>query len=96
MLVFDVAENVALFLSIFVYVYVLAIFAYILLSWFRVPYSLQPIHRFLYDVCEPYLGLFRRLLPMLRIGMIDLTPMVAVIALLVVSQVVIALLHGLQ
>jgi YggT family protein len=91
MLVFDVAENVALFLSIFVYVYVLAIFAYILLSWFRVPYSLQPIQRFLNDVCEPYLGLWRRFLP-LRFGAIDLTPMVAVFALLLVSRVVIAVL----
>ena len=91
MVVFDVAENVALFLSIFVYVYVLAIFAYILLSWFRVPYSLQPIHRFLYDVCEPYLGLWRRFLP-LRFGAIDLTPMVAVFALLLVSRVVISVL----
>ena len=91
MLVFDVAENVALFLSIFVYVYVLAIFAYILLSWFRVPYSLQPVQRFLYDVCEPYLGLWRRFLP-LRFGAIDLTPMVAVFALLLVSRVVISVL----
>ena len=91
MVVFDVAENVALFLSIFVYVYVLAIFAYILLSWFRVPYSLQPVQRFLYDVCEPYLGLWRRFLP-LRFGAIDLTPMVAVFALLLVSRVVIAVL----
>jgi len=91
MVVFDVAENVALFLSIFVYVYVLALFAYILLSWFRVPYSLQPVQRFLYDVCEPYLGLWRRFLP-LRFGAIDLTPMVAVFALLLVSRVVIAVL----
>ena len=30
---------------------------YILLSWFRLPYSLQPVQRFLYELCEPYLGL---------------------------------------
>jgi YggT family protein len=91
MVVFDVASNVAPFLRIFTTVYVLTIFAYIILSWFRVPYSLQPVQRFLYDVCEPYLGLWRRFLP-LRFGPIDLTPMVAVFALLIVSQVVIAVL----
>jgi YggT family protein len=96
MVVFDAIDNVALFVNIFTSVYLLTIFAYIIISWFRVPYSLQPVQRFLYDVCEPYLGLWRRMLPMLRLGMIDLTPMVAVLALLIVSQVVIALLHGLQ
>jgi YggT family protein len=80
------------FVQVFVWVYVLLIFAYVLMSWIRVPYSiwLSRIQRFLYDVCEPYLRLFRRILPPL--GPIDLSPMVAVIVLFVVGQVVIALL----
>ena len=92
MVVFDTASSIALFLNIFVSVYLLAIFLYIILSWIRVPYSLQPVQRFLYDVCEPYLALWRRLLPFLRFGPLDLTPMIAILALLLASRVVIALL----
>ena len=73
MVVFDTASSIALFLNIFVSVYVLTIFLYILLSWIRLPYSLQPMQRFLYDVCEPYLALWRRLLPFLRFGPLDLS-----------------------
>ena len=73
MVIFDTASAIALFLNIFVSVYLLAIFLYIILSWIRVPYSLQPVQRFLYDVCEPYLALWRRLLPFLRFGPLDLT-----------------------
>ena len=43
----------------------IGIFAYILTSWIRMPYSpwLNRIQRFLYDVCDPYLRLFRRFIP---------------------------------
>jgi uncharacterized protein YggT (Ycf19 family) len=92
MVVFDTASSVALFLNIFLSVYLLTIFLYIILSWIRVPYSLQPVQRFLYDVCEPYLGVWRRLLPFLRFGPLDLTPMIAILALVVARQVAIALL----
>ena len=54
----------------------LLIFAYILTSWVQLPYSLRPVQRFLYDVCEPYLRFWRRILPF-RLGPIDFTPMVA-------------------
>jgi YggT family protein len=90
--VFDAASSIALFLDIFLTVYGLTILAYIVLSLFRVPYSLQPVHRFLYDVCEPYLALFRRLLPFLRVGPFDLSPIVALLALGVARQIVVALL----
>ena len=58
-------------------VYILLIFAYILTSWIRLPYSLwlNRIQRFLYDVCEPYLRIFRRILP--PFGPLDLSPIVA-------------------
>ena len=99
MVVFDVIDNVQLFISIFAGVYSLAILAYIILSMFAqggLPYSLQPVHRFFYETCEPYLALFRRLLPFLRIGMFDLSPIVALIALQVVARLLIALLEGLH
>ena len=73
MVVFDTASSIALFLDIFMSVYVLAIFVYILLSWFRLPYSLQPVQRFLYDVCEPYLALLAAPAAVLRFGPIDLS-----------------------
>jgi uncharacterized protein YggT (Ycf19 family) len=52
------------------------------------------VQRFLYDVCEPYLRLWRRVLPMA--GPIDLSPMVAVIALIVLERIVIAVLDRLH
>ena len=50
-------------MAVFVYVYSALIFAYVILSWIRVPYALSWLQRFLYDVCEPYIRIFRRLLP---------------------------------
>jgi YggT family protein len=78
------------FVEIFVYVYVLVIFAYIITSFVRLPYSLNGVQKFLYDVCEPYLRLFRRILPPL--GPIDLSPMVGVLVLIGVQQVAVRLL----
>jgi uncharacterized protein YggT (Ycf19 family) len=77
-------------------VYVLIIFAYIIMSWVRLPWSpwLNRIQRFLYDVCEPYLRLFRRVLPPL--GPLDLSPMIAVFGLFFldfVIQSILAQLH---
>jgi uncharacterized protein YggT (Ycf19 family) len=78
------------FVVVFVGVYVLVIFAYILTSWIRLPYSLNPVQRFLNDVCEPYLRLFRRFLPPL--GPLDLSPLVGVLVLIGVQQLVVRLL----
>ena len=80
------------FVQVFTLVYFLLIFAYILMSWVRLPYSLwlSRIQRFLYDVCEPYLRIFRRILP--PFGPLDLSPMIAILALWIASQVVVNLL----
>jgi uncharacterized protein YggT (Ycf19 family) len=88
----DVADSVRSFVDVFVAVYILLIFAYILTSWIRLPYSpwLNRVQRFLYDVCEPYLRIFRRIVP--QIGPLDLSPMVAVVVLLVAQRVVSSLL----
>ena len=61
-MVLDALTEVELFIHVFVVVYILAILAYILTSWINLPYSLRGAQRFLYDVCEPYLRLWRRLL----------------------------------
>jgi YggT family protein len=75
----DAIESVQRFVSVFVWVYILLIFAYVLSSWIRAPHALQPFVRFLHDVCEPYLRLFRRVIPPL--GPVDVSPIVAVFAL---------------
>jgi cell division initiation protein len=64
-LLFDAASSANRFIDDFIWVYILLIFVYVLSSWIRVPYSpwIRRIQDFLRDVCEPYLRLFRRLLP---------------------------------
>jgi YggT family protein len=88
----DTADSVRRFIDAFIWVYILLILAYVLTSWIRLPYSpwLNRIQRFLYDVCEPYLRLFRRIVP--SIGPLDLSPMVAVISLIVLQTLIHSLL----
>jgi YggT family protein len=76
------------FIDVFIYVYVLLIFVYVLLSWVRLPYSswVRRISDFLRDVCEPYLRLFRRILPSL--GPLDLSPVVAIFVLFLIKRVI--------
>jgi YggT family protein len=89
----DAISSLQSFVSVFTGVYVLLIFAYILTSWVRLPYSptLNRIQRFLYDVCEPYLRLFRRFLP--AFGPLDLSPIVGVFALVLGARIVNAILE---
>ena len=70
----------------------LLILIYIILSWVRLPYSiwLSRIQQFLRDVVEPYLGLFRRILPPL--GAFDLSPIVAIFVLFLVERLIVGLL----
>ncbi len=94
-LIADAANTAAQFVAVFVYVYSALIFAYIILSWIQVPYALNWLQRFLYDVCEPYIRIFRRLLP--PVGPLDLSPVIAILALylvrLLINRVLIAHLH---
>ena len=86
----DARTAIANFVQVFVSVYTLLIFAYILTSWVRLPYSLSPVQRFLYDVCEPYIRLFRRFIP--PFGPLDLSPMVAVVVLWLIDRLIVAFL----
>ena len=92
----DAASSINTFIDVFIYVYVLVIFAYILTSWIRLPYSpwLNRVQRFLYDVCDPYLRIFRRVLPPL--GPLDLSPVVAVVVLFALQRALDALLERLH
>ncbi|MEG1537770.1 MAG: YggT family protein [Clostridiales bacterium] len=71
-------------------VYYLLLLARILLSW--LPIGDNPITRFIYELTEPFLGFFRRLIP-IRIGMpIDFSPIFAFIALQIIENIVIRLI----
>ena len=83
----DAISKAETFVNVFVSVYSLLILLYIVASWLRLPYSpwLNRIQRFLYDVSEPYLRLFRRFLP--SFGPLDLSPMLGIVFLIVLELV---------
>src|SRR5262245_24562026 len=91
----DAAASLQSFVTVFTSIYILFLFAYLLLSWSQLPYSTvaSSLQRFLDEVVSPYLGLFRGRIPTL--GPLDLSPIVAVIVLLVAAQVVNALIGAL-
>lgn len=70
--------------------YSILLFVYALLSWFPGGYE-SWIGRLLTKICQPYLSLFERW--NLRIGMIDLTIMVAVIVLNLASEAIIRIVQ---
>jgi uncharacterized protein YggT (Ycf19 family) len=96
LLMADAISSIQNFVHVFILVYVLVIFAYILTSWVRMPYSpwLNRIQRFLYDVCEPYLRIFRRLLP--SFGAFDFSPIVAILTLGIIDRVINSILDRLH
>ncbi len=60
-------------------IYSFAIFVYVVMSWIPNLGPLFGVYRFLAAICEPYIGLFRRVLPTAWMGStgIDFSPMVA-------------------
>jgi YggT family protein len=76
-------------------VYAFLIVAAAVLSWFqaRPGTALFRVSKVLHDVTEPYVGLFRRVLPVVRLGStgLDLSPVVALVVLFVVIQLVVFL-----
>jgi YggT family protein len=88
----DAVSKAETFIRVFVGVYTLLILLYIVTSWLRLPYSpwLNRIQRFLFDVSEPYLRIFRRFLP--SFGPLDLSPMIGIIVLIILGQVAIQIL----
>jgi YggT family protein len=91
--------DIAGYLQTLLYVYFALIFVRILLTWIpRIPYNpvLNAVLKFVQDVTDPFLNLFRRFLPPVRIGpgALDLSPMVAIFVLIIVGNIVISLVHG--
>jgi YggT family protein len=80
-------------------VYLVLIFIRIILSWIpRVPYNrwLAAFIKFVTDVTDPYLNLFRRILPPVRMGpgALDLSPIVATFVLIIVSSLLANIIRG--
>ena len=59
--------------------YSFCILAYVLMSWLSPTGIVFDIYRILGQICEPYIGIFRRILP--ATGGIDFSPLVAMLAL---------------
>ena len=93
-MVLDTVTTAESFIDVFIEVYLLVILLYVLTSWITLPYSLSPVQRFLYDVCNPDLRLWRRFIPM--VGPLDLSPVAAIFGLIVLREVVNALLDRLH
>jgi YggT family protein len=91
----DVANYInALFL-----VYIILIFARILLSWIpRIPYNpaLSAVIGFIQDVTNPYLNLFRRFLPPVGGGgfALDLSPIIATLVLIIAQSIIVGAIRG--
>lgn len=91
--------DVADYLDTLITVYIVLILIQIIVSWFRsIPYHplLSAFLTFVNDVTRPYLNLFRRFIPMARVGpaAIDLSPMVAVFVLGIVGGIATSFIRG--
>jgi YggT family protein len=94
MLAFAITRHdIATYVSALFEVYIVLIFLYILINLvlsfgLRPPYSrtFDAVMKFLRDVCDPYLRLFRKFIP--AIGMVDLSPMIAIIVLYIADSLI--------
>ncbi|MEI6791731.1 MAG: YggT family protein [Actinomycetes bacterium] len=94
-----IRATIADYVSTLINVYTFLIFAYILSSLYqsfggRIPYNrpLIALLDFLRQVCDPYLGLFRRFIPPL--GAIDLSPLVGILVLTIGGGLIVRLISG--
>ena len=79
----------ALFLVYYVLLIVRVVF-----SWIGIPSqkAALTLFRFVYDVTEPYLGIFRRFLP--PMGGMDFSPFIGIILLNVLQRIIVGLVVG--
>jgi YggT family protein len=75
-------------------VYLVLIFVYVIMNWVQLPYNIWigRLRGFLHDTVEPVLRPIRAVLPPL--GGFDLSPLIAIFALGLIEQIVIAVLDG--
>jgi YggT family protein len=92
-------DTVADYVQAVFIVYLILIFIRVLMSWVpRMPYNrtLRAVLGFVEEVTDPYLNLFRRLIPPVGGGgfALDLSPMLAMILLYVVGWIVVGAIRG--
>jgi YggT family protein len=92
-------QDVADYVNTLVLVYLVLIFIRIIMSWLpRIPYNryLDAALNFVRDVTDPYLNLFRRFMPPVRMGpgALDLSPIVATFVLIIVGSLVAGAIRG--
>jgi YggT family protein len=92
-------SDVADYVSALFIIYIILIFARVLMSWIpRIPRSatLRPVLDFVTDTTDPYLNIFRRILPPVGAGgmAIDLSPMVGIFVLFVLQVLVVGAIEG--
>jgi uncharacterized protein YggT (Ycf19 family) len=72
--------DVGRFLATFLNLYGTVLLIYVVMSWFAGSATglIRDVYNALATVCEPYLGLFRRLLPPVMVGSggLDLSPLI--------------------
>jgi YggT family protein len=91
--------DVASYLQTLLYVYVALIFIRVIMSYFRnIPYNrfLSAFLGFVEDVTNPYLNVFRRFIPPVRLGpaALDLTPIIATFVLIIVGGIIVGIVRG--
>ncbi|HLK41943.1 MAG TPA: YggT family protein [Thermoleophilia bacterium] len=81
------------FLQSLVLVYSLLIIIYVVMGFLTLPYNLWigRIRGFLHDTVEPYLAMWRRVLP--SVGGLDFSPLIGIIALQLVLQIVVVIIN---
>jgi YggT family protein len=84
--------NVGRFLASFLNLYATVIFIYIIMSWFvsGARGLLRDVYLGLATICEPYLSIFRRLLPPVMVGSagLDLSPIIGFFVLQILASFV--------
>ena len=87
-------DTIAEFVNSLSLVYLLMILAYVVMSMLPLPYNVWVgrIREFLDQTVSPYLNVFRRFIP--PIGMFDLSPIIAIIVLRIVTGFVVSLIQA--
>ena len=80
------------FIGAIFYIYYILIIVRIIFSWVGIPSqrTLLMIYKLIYDVTEPYLGIFRRFIP--PVGAIDFSPIIALLLLGVIQSIILGAL----
>ncbi len=82
-----------IFVNVFVEIYSFLIIARILMSWLS-GRNYGRFSRFLYETTEPYLAVFRKIIP--QIAMVDFSPVVALFCLDLAKDIVINMIQYLS